>query len=114
MTAPLTRVQRQTLVFIADYIDRHHYAPTMADISREFGMLSTNAVHERITRLERGGYITKQKRSARSIVLTRLGLELTGRLSPDRIRTSIDRTLASPTGQCPVPAVASDQKENEP
>ena len=111
---PLTRVQRQTLDFIADYIDRHHYAPTMADISREFGRLSTNAVHERISRLERGGYITKQKRSARSIVLTQLGLEKTGRLSPDRIRTSNERTRASQTGQCPQPAVASAEKENEP
>lgn len=107
----MTKVQRDTLMFIADYIDRHHFAPTMADISREFGMLSTNAVHERVSRLERGGFITKQKRSARSIVLTRLGLEKTGRLSPDRIRTPINRTAATETGQRPHPAVASAEKE---
>lgn len=113
MGGRVTKTQRQTLDFIADHIDRHGYAPSVKDIAREFNLASTNGVSERIVALERDGFITRRARIARSIVLTRLGLELTGRLSPDRIRTSIDRTRASQTGQCPQPAVASAEKENE-
>ena len=109
----MTKTQRQTLDFIADHIDRHGYAPSVKDIAREFNLASTNGVSERIVALERDGFITRRARIARSIVLTRLGLELTGRLSPDRIRTSINKTLTGCTGQCPPPSVASDQKENE-
>ena len=109
----MTKTQRQTLDFIAHHIDRHGYAPSVKDIAREFNLASTNGVSERIVALERDGYITRRRRVARSIVLTVFGLELTGRLSPDRIRTSIDRTRASQTGQCPQPAVASAEKENE-
>lgn len=109
----MTKVQRQTLDFIADYIDAHGYAPSIKDISREFGVLSTNTVNDRLQALMRDGLITRRPRIARSMVLTQLGLEKTGRLSPDRIRTSINKTLTGDTGQCPQASVASDQKENE-
>jgi SOS-response transcriptional repressor LexA len=110
----LTKVQFETVMFIADHIDEYGYAPSITDISREFGGLRCQAVVDRLLALERHGLITRQKYKARSIVLTRLGLEKAGRLSPDRIRTSIDRTRPAHTGQCPVSMTASAEKENEP
>jgi SOS-response transcriptional repressor LexA len=107
-------VQFDTLFFIADHIDKHGYAPSCNDIAREFGGLQSQAVIDRLKALERHGLITRKRYVARSIVLTRLGLEKAGRLSPDRIRTSFDRTRPSQPGQCPVPMPSSAEKENEP
>jgi SOS-response transcriptional repressor LexA len=111
---PITPVQRETLDFIANHIDKHGYAPSVNDISREFGGLRCQAVVDRLRSLERRGFITRQRYKARSIVLTRLGLEKAGRLSPDRIRTSFVRTRPSQPGQCPVVMPSSAEKENQP
>jgi repressor LexA len=109
----MTRVQRETLDFIADFIERNGFPPSIKEISRAFGVLSTNTVNGRLLALIRDGLITRRPRMARSITLTQLGLEKTGRLSPDRIRTSINRTVSSEGGHCPQPAVGSPEKENE-
>jgi SOS-response transcriptional repressor LexA len=106
--------QRQVLVFIAEFIDRHGYAPSMNDIRRRFNFASINAARDHLVALEKKGLITRQFKIARSLRLTQLGLEKTGRLSPDRIRTSFDRTRPSRPGQCPPTVTASPEKENEP
>lgn len=66
---PLTKRQREILDFITDYIAKHDYAPTFAEIAAPFGYRSLATVHEHLQNLERKGYLSREFNDARAIAV---------------------------------------------
>lgn len=64
---PLTPRQEEVLVLI----ESRSVPPTVRDICREFGMRSTNSVHQHLRALERKGAIERCPNAARAIRSTR-------------------------------------------
>lgn len=69
---PLTYKQRKMLGFLCWYIGENGWAPTLQEICREFGFLSTNAASSYLVALERKGYIKTGVGKARAIAIVRL------------------------------------------
>lgn len=63
--------ERQILEFIAQFIQRHGYAPTLKEIGDAVGLSSVATVHEHITKLEKKGYIKKIVGNKRGIEIIR-------------------------------------------
>ena len=72
---PLTRRQREILDFLAEFIERHGYAPSLEEIGRRFGLSSLATVHKHLTNLEEKGFIRRAWNRSRSVELvpTRVG-----------------------------------------
>jgi len=69
----LTAIQRETLLFIAKNIRERGYPPSIREMGRKFDMQSTNAISDKLSILERKGYITREVKAARGIALTEKG-----------------------------------------
>lgn len=109
---PMTALQRQTLDFIASFIDRHGYPPAHRDIAIHWGGISTNAVNDRLRQLEARGLITRRAKVARGIALTQLGKEKAGRAGPRQPfqpGTLIDRTSPIMSGRGSEPVASSSE-----
>jgi repressor LexA len=70
---PLTAPQAAILQFIIDIIARTGQAPTVREIGRHFGIASVNGVISHLRALERRGYIRREARVPRGIVVLRSG-----------------------------------------
>ncbi len=66
---PLTKRQREILVFIEEQIKAQGYAPSFEEIAEHFRFQSLATVHEHLTNLERKGYIRRTYNESRSIEL---------------------------------------------
>lgn len=66
-TPTLYNRERKTLDFISQYIQRHGYAPTLAEIAECLGVNAVSTVHEHLQRLEQKGFIKKSKGYERGI-----------------------------------------------
>ncbi len=64
---PLTKRQKEILVYLTDFIEEHGYAPSFEEIAKEFRYSSLATVHEHLSNLERKGYIRKSYNESRSI-----------------------------------------------
>ncbi|OGG26883.1 repressor LexA [Candidatus Gottesmanbacteria bacterium RIFCSPLOWO2_01_FULL_39_12b] len=69
MTAILYNRERQTLEFIQQYIQRHGYAPTLAEIAESLGVNAVSTVHEHLQRLVLKGFVKKTAGFERGIEL---------------------------------------------
>lgn len=69
---PLTKRQKEILVFISDHIDTVGFPPTRNDISRHFGFRSPNAAESHLRALEQKGVIRIEAGRSRGITLTAL------------------------------------------
>ena len=86
-----TRRQREYLAFIARYILRFGVSPAESDIERHF-LVSAPSVNQMVQRLERQGFITRQRGIPRSITIVDHGHHLVrqhqavaaGNLRPDK------------------------------
>ena len=67
-TTDLSPRQRETLHWVKTFIRQQHMPPTVRDIGEAFGIKSSS-VFALLQALERKGYITRQHRKARSIVI---------------------------------------------
>lgn len=67
MTPILYPRERQILEFVAQFIQRHGYAPTLREIGAGVGLSSVATVHEHLVKLEAKGYIRKIIGSKRGI-----------------------------------------------
>ncbi len=65
----LTERQGAVLDFIKLYIHDKVRPPTLREIGKRFGIISTNAVNCHLQALERKGYITRDPRLSRSITI---------------------------------------------
>lgn len=59
MAAVLYNRERQVLEFITQYIQRHGYAPTLAEIAESMGVNAVSTIHEHLERLVQKGFIKK-------------------------------------------------------
>lgn len=110
--SPMTWIQSQTLEFIAAFIDARGYPPTCRDLQLEFEKAAPNTMRERLLALEKRGLITRVPRLARSIALTPLGREKTGRVARSHSGTSIDGTSPSMPGHDPAPVASPSEGDN--
>lgn len=69
MAVTLYKRQRQIVDFIAQYIQRNGYSPTLREIADAIGVSSLATVHEHLQALERKHIIRKHEGSARGIEL---------------------------------------------
>ena len=65
----LTKRQKQILDFIAEFIHREGYSPSMEEIGEHFQIASLNAVFKHLEALEARGYLRRDANRARSIEL---------------------------------------------
>lgn len=63
--------ERQILEFVAQFIQRHGYAPTLREIGEGVGLSSVATVHEHLYKLEKKGFIKKLIGSKRGIEIIR-------------------------------------------
>ncbi len=63
----LTQTQQGTLDFIVEYVRGHGYPPTIREIGAACGGVHIQAVVDRLTALERKGYISRVTGSPRTI-----------------------------------------------
>lgn len=68
---PVTPRQRQVYDFACRYIDANGYAPTIAEIGRQFKLNSPASVHHILTGLEREGLITRIPNVSRGIEIVK-------------------------------------------
>ena len=66
----LTERQKEVLSFIAGYINKHSYPPTIREIADNFSM-SVKGAHDHITALKRKGHLKQTDKRPRTIELTR-------------------------------------------
>ncbi len=65
----LSERQVKILQFIAEFIDRHNYPPTIREIGKAVGISSTSVVKYNLTKLENEGFITREKEVSRGLSL---------------------------------------------
>lgn len=70
MPVTLYRRQRQIVDFIAQYIQKNSYSPTLQEIADAIGVSSLATVHEHLQALSQKGIIKKFEGSVRGIELT--------------------------------------------
>lgn len=63
----LTQIQRGTLDFIVVYVREHGYPPTVREIADACGGVQLQAVADRLSALERKGYISRVLGKPRTI-----------------------------------------------
>jgi repressor LexA len=71
MSRPLTTKQKAVLKFLIDFSELRRIAPTLTEISQQFGYASNNAARDHLRALERKGYILRQYHCGRSIEVIR-------------------------------------------
>lgn len=65
----LTAKQRAILDFIRDYIDSHHYSPSLDEIRSYFACSSLSTIHQHLSALKKKEYLAFQKGAKRSLIL---------------------------------------------
>jgi len=65
----LTDRQKEVLAYIADYKNKHSYAPTIREIAEHFSM-SVKGAHDHITALKRKGCIKHEDKRPRTLEIT--------------------------------------------
>jgi repressor LexA len=74
-SAQLTGRQQEIWSFLAEYVDRHGYPPTVREIGEAVGLASPSTVHAHLANLERAGLLRRDPTKPRA-------LELVGRERP--------------------------------
>jgi repressor LexA len=73
MAAPLTPTQRRVLDFLREFVERHRFAPTAAEVAARFGIAVKNGFYY-LELLERKGYIRRRRHHPRRIEFAGEGL----------------------------------------
>ena len=103
----LTRRQREIYDYLAEFIERNGYAPSLEEIASRFGLSSVATVHEHLENLESKGALRRDPHRSRAIELTppaagrrsaAVELPLLGRVAAGQPLEAIadDETLAVP------------------
>lgn len=67
----LTHRQMEYLDFIVNFEQDHGYPPKIEEIQRHFGLSAPSSVHEKLTELQREGFIRRHKNAHRGIEIVR-------------------------------------------
>ena len=65
----LTGRQQEIWDFLADYVDRHGYPPTVREIGEAVGLASPSTVHAHLANLERAGLLKRDPTKPRAVEL---------------------------------------------
>jgi repressor LexA len=65
----LTDRQQQIWNYLAEYVDRHGYPPTVREIGEEVGLASPSTVHAHLANLERAGLLKRDPTKPRALEL---------------------------------------------
>ena len=65
----LTERQQQIWNFLAEYVDRHGYPPTVREIGEHVGLASPSTVHAHLANLERAGLLRRDPTKPRALEL---------------------------------------------
>jgi|SRR5262249_51938489 len=65
--ATLTKRQKQMVDYLDQYISKHGYAPTLAEVGEYFGLSSLATVHKHLRNLEQKGVIRRQHNHSRAL-----------------------------------------------
>lgn len=65
----ITKKQKDLLTFIREFIETHHYSPSLKEIQNHFGYRSIATVHQHIVALKNKGRLSFDRRSSRSLQL---------------------------------------------
>src|SRR3977135_2361601 len=68
----LTKRQKEVLVFLVVFLNKHGYSPSFEEIARSLKLTSLATVHKHITTLERKGFVRRGYNQSRSIEVTQL------------------------------------------
>lgn len=126
----LTRRQREIYDYLAEFIERNGYAPSLEEIADRFGLSSVATVHEHLENLESKGAVRRDPHRSRAIELLRpadgrtrtaaVELPLLGRVAAGQPLEAIsdDETLSVPEsmigrGETYVLRVAGDSMIDE-
>jgi modification methylase len=63
----LSKRQKQALVFIKKYIDKHDYAPSLEEIKKHLRLSSVSTAHYHVQALENMGYLQKEENQPRAL-----------------------------------------------
>ena len=63
----LTEKRKAVLKAIEEYINEHGFAPTVRELCSIMGIHSTSTIHEHLYKLQKEGYIEKNKTQPRTI-----------------------------------------------
>jgi repressor LexA len=95
----LSARQEAMVGFIAQFLDENGYPPTIREIGKACGISSTSVVNYNLTKLEREGFVVRDREVSRGL-----------RLSADSIREGINNLIRVPlvgrivaSEPCPVP-----------
>ncbi len=105
----LTKRQKEILDFIAAFISREGYSPSMEEIAAHFNFASLNAVFKHLEALAQRGYLHRDANRARSIELSRenasmaRSIPLMGRIAAGRPieAVAVQESLAVPDDLLP-------------
>jgi repressor LexA len=81
MTPTLYPKERQIMDFIAQFIQRFGFAPTLKEIGGSLGMSSVATVHEHLDRLRQKGYIKKLDGTSRGIEIIKENYRINSSIS---------------------------------
>ena len=70
MPVTLYKRQREILDFLAQYIQRHGYAPTLVEIAKSINVSSLATVHEHLQTMVRKGVIRRKEGTTRGMEIT--------------------------------------------
>jgi repressor LexA len=71
----LTKRQKQVLMFISEFIEKHRFPPTRSELSAHFGFRSPNAAEAHLRALEKKSVIGIERGAARGITLLPLAAD---------------------------------------
>jgi repressor LexA len=74
----LTKIQKEILDYLDNFIARHGYAPSMEEIADQFGYNSLATVHKHLENLRKKNVIRRKPNSSRSIELIPVDSESAG------------------------------------
>ena len=73
MAKDLTKRQREIFEYIVSYTEEKGFQPSFRDIGDHFSIRSTKGVSDHLDAIIKKGYLTKDLKRARSMVITKLG-----------------------------------------
>lgn len=107
----LTKRRKEVLDFMKVYLKKNGYSPSLQEIQKKLKLASVSTAHFHVSKLQDGGYITKQNGKARSIDASGMGtmikIPLLGYIAAGQPIDAIeDRTqmIAFPSSRVPTTA----------
>lgn len=89
----------EVLAYVKAFRAEHSYPPTIKQICKALGILSTGTVHHHLKKLEEDGHLTRPPRTMRAVVLTEPAIAATSdesltiqllRLERDELKAEVE------------------------